>query len=57
MLEEIVPWTLVSLFTNPTNVVPKVEEPVPPFATGRTPVTLEARLIWLAVICWPERDR
>ena len=31
--------------------------PVPPLATGNTPVTLEVKLIRLAVICWPESER
>ena len=38
---------------NSMSLAVKVLAPVPPFGTGRTPVTLEARLIWLAVICWP----
>jgi hypothetical protein len=40
-LSEILPVTLVSLLTNPTRVVPRVEEPVPPFDTPKIPVTSE----------------
>ena len=43
--------------TKPTKVVPKVEELVPPLATGRMPVTLEVKLIWLAVKTCPAKDR
>ena len=40
------PVTLVSLMTKPTKVVPKVEELVPPLATGRMPVTSEVKDTW-----------
>ena len=41
--------------TNPTKVVPKVDELVPPLAMGRRPETLlPPRPIALAVICCPE---
>ena len=43
VLLAIVPVTLVSLATNPTKLVPKVEELVPPLATGRIPVTSAVR--------------
>ncbi len=39
VLELIVPCMFVSLETKPTNVVPRVEEFVPPFATGNIPET------------------
>jgi hypothetical protein len=37
------PVTLVPLTTKPTRVVPRVEELVPPLATGRTPETWEVK--------------
>ena len=41
----------------PTVKEAKVLVPVPPLRMGRMPETLEVKLIWLAVICWPDRDR
>jgi hypothetical protein len=41
VLLAIDPWILVSLFTKPTKVEPKVEELVPPLAMGKMPVTSE----------------
>ena len=39
-------------------VVGAVLVPVPPLATFKTPVTLlPERLMGLAVICWPDRDK
>ena len=50
LLLAIEPVTLVSLVTKPTRVEPRVEELVPPLATGRIPVTFVVKSIVLLVI-------
>ena len=47
---ELVAMGLVPL-PNRMSLAVTAELPVPPLATGKTPVTLEVRLIRLAVIC------
>ena len=46
VLAEILPVMLASLVTKPTKVVPKVEELVPPLATGRMPEISEVKEAW-----------
>lgn len=50
-------WPPTMESPEPTVNEPKVVVPMPPLATGKTPVTLEVKLIKLAVICCPERDK